>query len=92
MTDLEEAIAQIEAERPEFERIMEERRQNHLKLDTGRKKKSLCCIPTDTDFNAQDGNTEYAVVGHFDPYAEEFIINKVIRKLRMCAHDENSSL
>lgn len=92
MTDLEEVIARIEAERPEFERIIVERRQNHLKLDTGRKKKSLCCIPTDTDFTAWDGNTEYEVVGHFDPDAEQFIVNKVIRKLGLCVHDENSTL
>lgn len=81
MTDLEEALARIEAERPEFERIMDERRQKHLKLDTGRKKKSLCRIPVDTDFTETDGNTEYEVVGHFDQDADEYIINKVIRKL-----------
>ena len=60
---------------------MEEHRQFHLKLDTGRTKKSLCCIPTDTDFTEQDGNTEYEVVGHFDPGSGVYIINKVIRKL-----------
>lgn len=87
MTDLEEAIARIEGEDPEFERIMEERRQNHLKLNTGRKKKSLCRIPTDTDFTERDGNTEYEIVGHFDPDAEEHIINKIIRKLGLCFRD-----
>jgi hypothetical protein len=93
MTDLEEVIAHIEAECPEFERILEERRQNHLKLDTGRKKKSLCRIPIDTDFMERDGNTEYEVVGHFDPNAKEYIINKVIRKLGCRFGDnENSSL
>lgn len=81
MIDLQEVIARIETERPEYERIMEERRQFHLKLDTGRQKKNLCCIPTDTDFTEQDGNTEYEVVGHFDPGAGEYIINKIIRKL-----------
>ncbi|NCB52583.1 MAG: hypothetical protein EOM54_11995 [Clostridia bacterium] len=92
MTDLQEVLARIEAERPEYERIIEERRQYHLKLDTGRHKKSLCCIPTDTDFAERDGNTEYEVFGHFDPYAEEYIINKVIRKLGLCFRDEDSPL
>ena len=81
MIDLQEVIARIETERPEYERIMEEHRQFHVKLDTGRTKKSLCCIPTDTDFTEQDGNTEYEVVGHFDPGSGVYIINKVIRKL-----------
>jgi len=72
---------------------MEEKRQNHLQLDTGRKKKSLCCIPTDIDFTETDGNTEYEVDGHFDPDAEEYIISKVIRMLgqRFCDNG-NSSL
>lgn len=50
MTDLEEAIARIEVERPEFERIMEERQRNHLKLDTGRAKKSLCFNALNSSF------------------------------------------
>ena len=33
------------------------------------------------DFTMKDGNTEYEVVGWFDPDAEETVMQKVIRRL-----------
>lgn len=72
---LAEILAKIEAERPEFERIMEERKSP---LATGRKKKLIHQIPSDLDFAIKDGNTVYEVIGHFNPEAEESIVDRII--------------
>ncbi len=57
-------------------------------IDTGRKRKSLCRIPKDADFTEKDGHTEYEVVGHFNPYGEEYLLNTVIRKLGYKFYEE----
>lgn len=75
--DLNEILEKLERDRPKIDRIL----NRPAIMDTGRKSKSLCRIPTDTDFTAKDGNTEYEVVGHFNPDAEEFILHKIMRML-----------
>lgn len=50
-------------------------------IKTHREQKSLHCIPPDMDFTVKNGNTEYEVVGHFNPDADEFLLNKIIRQL-----------
>lgn len=75
--DLAEILARLEEQRPEIERIL----RRPAVIDTGRKRKSLCRIPKDADFTEKDGHTEYEVVGHFNPYGEEYLLNTVIRKL-----------
>ena len=50
-------------------------------VDTGRERRNLKYEPTDLDFTIRDGNTEYEVVGWFDPDAEETVMQKVIRRL-----------
>lgn len=75
--DLERILAWLEEQRPEIDRILSRK----AIVDTGREKKSLCRIPADTDFTQKDGNTEYEVVGHFNPNADEYLINTIIRKL-----------
>lgn len=75
---VEEFLAKMDADRPEIYRILEEHRPI---IETGREKKPLSRIPKDLDFTEKDGNTEYEVIGHFDPDAKEAVINKVLRKL-----------
>lgn len=50
-------------------------------IDTGREKRHLEYKPSDLDFTMKYGNTEYEVVGWFDPDAEETVMQKVIRRL-----------
>ncbi len=75
--ELQEILEQLERDRPEIDRIL----NKPPIIDTGRKPKPLCCIPKDADFSAKDGNTEYEVVGHFNPDAGAFILNKIMDKL-----------
>ena len=75
--DLEIILARLETQRPEIDRILNRK----AIIDTGRKPKDLCRIPKDVDFTEKDGHTEYEVVGHFNPDADEYLINTVIRKL-----------
>ena len=50
-------------------------------VETGRERRDLEYKPSDLDFTMKDGNTEYEVVGWFDPDAEETVMQKVIRRL-----------
>jgi len=47
-------------------------------VETGRERRDLEYKPSDLDFTMKDGNTEYEVVGWFDPDAEETVMQKVI--------------
>lgn len=82
--DLEIILAKLEAQRPEIDRILSRKPI----VDTGREPKNLCRIPTDADFVMKDGNTEYEVVGHFNPDAEEYLLSTIIRKLGYKFHKE----
>ncbi|MBO5421960.1 MAG: hypothetical protein J6A67_08500 [Clostridia bacterium] len=82
--DLEIILARLEEQRPEIDRIL----SRTAVIDTGRKPKDLCRIPTDADFTQKDGNTEYEVVGHFNPEADEYLINTIIRKLGYKFYEE----
>lgn len=84
--ELEEILAKIEAERPEFERIMAERSSS---FDTGRKKNLLCQIPSGLDFEVKDGHTIYEVAGHFNPEDEESIFTRIISRLGYSFTDTN---
>lgn len=75
--DLAEILAKLEKDRPEIDRIL----NRPAIIDTGRKPKSLCRIPTDADFTVKDGNTEYEVTGHFCSRTDEFLLNTITRKL-----------
>lgn len=82
--DLEEILARLEKQRPEIDRILS--RPAIIEID--RPQKSLCRIPSDIDFTAKDGNTEYEVTGSFNPDGNEFILGTVIRKLGYKYHEE----
>ena len=76
-TNLEKILAKLEGSRPELERIMNE----EPSMDTGRKPKILYRIPPDMDVTAKDGNTEYAVTGHFDAEAKECVVVQMLHML-----------
>lgn len=82
--DLETILARLEEQRPEIDRIL----SRNAVIDTGREPKELCRIPTDADFTQKDGNTEYEVVGHFNPEADEYLINVIIRALGYKFYEE----
>ena len=82
--DLSEILAMLEEQRPEIERIL----RRPAIIYTGRETKDLCRIPKDVDFTEKDGHTEYAVVGHFNPDGEEYLLNTVIPKLGYKFHEE----
>ncbi len=82
--DLEEILARLEKQRPEIDRILS--RPAIIEID--RPHKSLCCIPPDMDFTVKDGNTEYEVVGSFNPDGDEFLLGTIIRKLGYKYHEE----
>ena len=75
---IEEFLGRMEASRPEINRIIEE---NRSKIDTGRTRKPITESMKEIDFTEKDGNTEYEVVGHFDPDEKEAVISKIIHKL-----------
>lgn len=75
--ELQEILDKLEKDRPEIDRIL----GRPAIIDTGRSSKSLCRIPNDVDFAEKDGHTTYEVVGYFDANADDFIFNKIIRKL-----------
>ena len=82
--DLETILAKLEEQRPEIDRILSRKPI----VDTGRQGKNLCRIPTDADFVMKDGNTEYEVVGHFNPDSKEYLLSTIIRKLGYKYHEE----
>ncbi|MBE6638105.1 MAG: hypothetical protein E7616_01425 [Ruminococcaceae bacterium] len=82
--DLAEILARLEEQRPEIERIL----RRPAIIDTGREPKDLCRIPRDADFTEKDGHTEYEVVGHFNPDAEEYLLDIIVRKLGYKFYEE----
>ena len=74
---LAEVLAKLERNRPELERIMNQKPI----IDTGRKPKILYRIPPDMDFTTKDGNTEYEVVGYFDSGGKESVTEQMLRIL-----------
>lgn len=82
--DLEEILARLEKQRPEIDRIL----SRPVIIEIDRPQKSLCCIPSDMDFTVKDGNTEYEVVGGFNPDGDEFLLGTIIRKLGYKYHEE----
>ncbi len=82
--DLEEILAKLEKQRPEIDRIL----NRPAVIDTHRPIKDLCRIPPDMDFTVKDGNTEYEVVGMFNPDGDEFLLNTIIRKLGYKYYEE----
>ena len=82
--DLEEIITRLEKQRPEIDRIL----SRPTLIETNRPHKNLCRIPSDMDFTVKDGNTEYEVVGSFNPDGDEFLLGTVIRKLGYKYHKE----
>lgn len=82
--DLEEILAGLEKQRPEIDRIL----SRPAIIDIDRPHKSLCRIPPDMDFTVKDGNTEYEVVGSFNPDGDEFLLGTIIRKLGYKYYEE----
>lgn len=81
---LEELITKLEKEHPKIERIL----NRPAVIDAGRERKPLNRIPPDLDFAEKDGNTEYEVMGHFNPDGKEFLIDTMTRKLGYKFHEE----
>lgn len=77
---LDEILVLLEKKQPEIDRIL----NRPSFIETGRKKKILCQIPSDLDFTEKDGNTVYEVTGHFNPDAKEDVFCKISRFL---SHD-----
>ena len=77
---LDEILVLLEKKQPEIDRIL----NRPSFIETGRKKKVLCQIPSDLDFTVKDGNTVYEVTGHFNPDVKEDIFSKILRFL---SHD-----
>ncbi len=75
--DLEEILARLEQQRPEIDRIL----SRPALIEVNRPHKTLCRIPPDMDFTVKDGNTEYEVVGNFNPDGDEYLLSTIIRKL-----------
>ena len=82
--DLEEILTKLEQQRPEIDRILS--RPAIIEID--RPHKNLCRIPIDMDFTVKDGNTEYEVVGNFNPDGDEYLLSTIIRKLGYKYHEE----
>ncbi len=82
--DLEEILARLEKQRPEIDRIL----SRPALIETNRPHKNLCRIPPDMDLTVKDGNTEYEVVGSFNPDGDEFLLGTIIRKLGYKYHEE----
>ncbi len=74
---LDEILVLLEKKQPEIDRIL----NRPSFIETGRKKKVLCQIPSDLDFTVKDGNTVYEVTGHFNPDAKEDVFCKILRFL-----------
>lgn len=77
---LDEILVLLEKEQPEIIKIL----NRPSFIETGRKKKVLCQIPSDLDFTEKEGNTVYEVTGHFNPDAKEDVLCKILRFL---SHD-----
>lgn len=82
--DLDEILAKLEKQRPEIDRIL----SRPALIEITRPHKNLCRIPPDMDFTVKNGNTEYEVVGSFNPDGDEYLIGTIVRKLEYKYHEE----